>query len=201
MNPPRTSALIVGVFLWMAPGCATCNKQCADDYDIPPGALPSTVGTSTRQLLVAQSAKASADRLVIYNHEWYMGGQKLGPAGRRHLEELQQQLLVCPATIVIEPQAEHEGEDRFTELNEIRRRMVVAALEAGGISDADTLVKVGASKAGGLDGNIAPSIYRQQLRSGNQNQGGGGGGGFGGGGGGGGFGGGGFGGGGGGGVY
>jgi uncharacterized membrane protein YgcG len=181
------SCLLLCGFLPMLSGCAAWERRHACEYDIPPGALPAPLGTTSRQIQADQIGRAGLDDFVIYNHEWFHAGDHLGPAGRRHLETLKQRVSESGVKIVIEPQAELTGEDQFRELNETRRQLVVDALAQAGIANSDSLVVIGYPDAEGLDGNLAPLAYRRQFQMGSSGSGGGGGGGMGGGGLGGGF--------------
>jgi hypothetical protein len=166
-------------------GCHSRPFGVNEDYDIAPGALPSPLGTAVRQVHAEQVGRARLANFVINNNEWYKGGEKLGPEGRRHLQELEKQLTAADTNIVIAPQAELTDEDQYLEKNESRRQYVIAALTAAGILNADSRVILGYPEAEGLNGNLAPLAYRRMLIQGGNAGGGGGGGGLGGGGGGG----------------
>ncbi|MDB5341650.1 MAG: hypothetical protein JWP89_27 [Schlesneria sp.] len=148
--------------------CGCRNGACKwnDDYDIPPGALPSPLGTAVRATHTEQVARARSDQYVLHNHEWFRRGDKLGPDGRRHLKSLVELTSQQGCQIVIVPEDEQTDEDQFTELNERRRLYVVEQLTKAGLPDADTRVVLGSSVAEGLDGIQATRAYARQFQNG-----------------------------------
>ena len=85
---------------------------------------------------------------MIYQYEWFQGGDHLGPAGRRHIEAIAPRLDSVPYPVLIE-----KSED--TTLDETRRQFVIATLIGLGAAQAERRVILGYSEAEGLDGTEA----------------------------------------------
>jgi hypothetical protein len=137
---------------WRIDNCAT----------IPKGAIPPPHGTHLGEILAGQHFRAEAEKLVVYKHEWYMGGTEPGPAGRRHLSTLGARLACLPFPVVIEPVEPEELPEPSPEaafkLNEERRLRVVEFLAARGVVDADRRVVLDYPTAEGLYGIPATLI-------------------------------------------
>jgi hypothetical protein len=150
-------------------GCTTTtgpSTTLAGCPTIPKGAIPSPPGTYLNELRTRQATKAEYDDFVIYHHEWYLGGEELGPYGKYHLGQIARRLPVSPGfPVVLEPV---RGQDA---LNENRRRLVVNWLAGAGIADAAQRVIVGYPGAEGLYGEEAPPIYIRMLQRNQFNQG------------------------------
>lgn len=166
--------LLIVTIAAVLPGCASirgifCQDPCAD---IPKGALPAALGTATCQWQNLQSLRAEQDYFVIYGNEWLCApdedGARLGPFGRRHLEELAARIAYEPFTIVIAKSAD-------AGLDTARRAAVVAFLMNCGVADAEHLVVIGRGEANGLYGVEAPAISQRFLSTGISGAGGGGG--------------------------
>jgi len=202
---PHFFKLIAGLLiLALSTGCQhvrewhDCEHQCAPT--VPLEATPAPLGTSVCNYRDVHRAAAEMEDFVIFQHEWYQGEGRLGPDGRRHLNEIIARLHESGASVIIEPQEVFvtEGETidaavaRTRALDESRRQDIVAALATAGIPNPEGQVVIAEPQAEGLFGVEAPNTFRQILNRGRGRRGGAGGG-FGGGGfGGGGFGGGGF---------
>jgi hypothetical protein len=188
----RRSQLIILAFgSALFAGCHS-DDYCRRDCEQCAGAMPAPLGTYVRGHQDVQAAAAQESKLVIYRHEWYLGQDKLGTDGRRHVDRLASRMVNEPIRLNVErevPDLKTQPDiDKATaeaaKLDEVRRRQVVARLQSAGVADADSRVVTGESHAEGLNGNMAPRLFYQQLRG---TGGRGGGGGFGGGEGGGGF--------------
>ncbi|MFK7822107.1 MAG: hypothetical protein AB8G99_25645 [Planctomycetaceae bacterium] len=122
---------------------------------------------------------------MINLHEWYQGGEALGPDGRRHIAELAQRMQTEQHPVVLEPAEPDLNVSPNIETaiqmarakDENRRMTVIQQLAASGSVGADSRVIVAYPQAEGLRGDEAVRVF-QRLNSR------GGGGGFGGGGGG-----------------
>jgi uncharacterized membrane protein YgcG len=148
---------------------------------------------------------ARQQQLLISRHEWFSGGNALGPEGREHVLQLSELMKSSGylITIELEPvqldydETFEEATARTIQLNEQRREVVVQLMNDSGVADAYQRVVLLPSNAVGVRGVEAPRIYNGLLfggqgggGAGNQNgggnmgagQGNGGGGGFGGGG-------------------
>ncbi len=145
-------------------GCATEANwdRCAT---IPPGAMPAPVGTNVNRIVDAQAARAEADDFVIYHHEWYLGGVTLGPYGQYHVQQIAQRLPTVPFNVTIQATPDQQ-------LNETRRKVVVSALTAAGLTDVDIRVAVGYPEAEGLYGEEAERAYQFMQQGGFNNFGG-----------------------------
>lgn len=161
------------LFPWMA-GCRSSNcdvRPC----DICPGQVSAPAGTTLHAWQEAEHQRANESALVVYQHEWYQGGDQLGPEGRRHVREIAREMAMNPAakaiiesrTIVIrydDDLSEHERYQQALEgsvaLDETRRAILVSELTKAGILDADLRVVVDHAPAEGLFGVEAPNVYR-----------------------------------------
>jgi len=121
------------------------TDRCAD---IPCGAIPQPAGVYSCQWQTEQKLRAEQDKFVIYQYEWFQGGDHLGPAGRRHIEAIAPRLDGVPYPVLIE-----KSED--TTLDETRRQFVIATLISLGAAQAERRVILGYSEAEGLDGTEA----------------------------------------------
>lgn len=196
-------------------GCQTtgnCGPQCGGTdcqtsagcigggYD-PSCVMPRPLGTSVRMHNEMQRQGGARSAFVINQHEWFQGGETLGPGGRRHVAEIAQRMQTEQQQVVIEP-AEPDlkvypnmqfavQQAQATDQN--RRMAVIQQLAASGAVGADSRVVIAYPQAEGLRGDQSSRIFRQLnnnnnggggLGGGGGGLGGGGGGGFGGGGGG-----------------
>lgn len=122
--------------------------------------MPAPPGSFNNWWIDAQAHKADADRLVIHQYEWKMGGTTLGPDGERHMDRLVAHLPEiieeCPVPILI---ADSDDE----QLNQQRRETIVQELADRGVPDADALVTVGVPPAEGLYGQeaVQAGTFRQ----------------------------------------
>lgn len=177
----RVVGIAMSVMVMLSGCCSTCGRvhfnKCAD---IPKGAIPQPTGTYACQWQRAQIDRGRLDNFVVHENEWHRGGDKLGPAGAKHVEQLAGELVDPNARVIIESHYDTDENEVDEELNEVRREAVVKALAAKGIANADSVVVVGYSNAEGLYGMESVLIGGRRLQGGRI--GGGGGGGFGGGG-------------------
>lgn len=162
---------------------------------------PAPVGSANAEFWRAQERNAEASDFVIHEHEFVMGGVRMNYAGEDHVKQIAARLLAGSEFPVLVERSRHSVDPNSTyrypvhlnpQLDMARREVVVAALLAMGVADAEQRVVVSPALATPYTGNEAQAAYLQGLRAGYGGAGGRGGG-FGGGGfGGGGFGGGGF---------
>ncbi|MCA9072318.1 MAG: hypothetical protein KDA84_25505 [Planctomycetaceae bacterium] len=200
-NIPFLKTIATGAAMFaLSTGCQQvrdwhyCEHECAPA--VPLEATPAPLGTSVCNYRDIHRGAAEAEDFVIFQHEWYQGGERLGPKGRRHLDQIITHLGECGTPVVIEPQEvfveENEPIDtavaRARTLDEIRRQDIIATLAAAGVPNPEERVVIAYPKPEGLFGVEAPRTFRQILNTGRGNRGGGfggggtGGGGFGGGG-------------------
>ncbi|GAA4439368.1 hypothetical protein [Bremerella cremea] len=161
-------------------------------------APPTTLGASIDEMNRTQELNAEAAKYVIYQHEFepnFIEGKgeknawKLNDYGEDHVKQIAANLLRGDELPVVversqtspEPGKDHQYPVHFNdELDEKRRRCIVAALTAMGVADAESRVVVAPAFSEGLSGSEAAAAYQRGMRYGSQ--GGYGGGGFGGGG-------------------
>jgi hypothetical protein len=154
-----TGVLLTLGVVAVAAGCHESGCNCPTDRcaDITCGAIPRPAGVYSCQWQTEQKLRAEQDKYVIYQCEWYAGGDHLGPDGRRHIETIATQLSGVPYPVIVE-------KSENATLNETRRKSVVAMLTNLGATDAERRVILGYSEAEGFDGaeavrlgNRAPS--------------------------------------------
>jgi hypothetical protein len=131
------------------------TDRCAD---IPCGAIPQPPGVYSCQWQTAQKLRAEQDKFVIYQCEWFEGGDHLGPAGRRHIEAIAQRLDGVPYPVLIE-------KSENTTLDETRKKEVIATLTNLGVAQAERRVILGYSEAEGLDGTEAVRLGNRSPAS------------------------------------
>lgn len=144
------------LLLGLGAGCLPTCSDVDDGAAIPAGALPAPNGSYVRQFQDLQAARAEADDFVVYLHEWYLGGQTLGPYGNYHLDQIAKRLPSVPFPVVLQP-----GPD--TKVNDARRELLVTRLVACGIADADVRVLIGYPEAEGLFGEEAECIFPEMI--------------------------------------
>jgi hypothetical protein len=131
------------------------TDRCAD---IPCGAIPQPPGTFSCQWQNAQKFRAEQDKFVIYRYEWFEGGDRLGPDGRRHIEAIAQRLDGVPFPVIVE-----KSDDNA--VNETRRQQVIASLATLGVANPEQRVILGYSEAEGLSGPEAVRIGNRSPAS------------------------------------
>jgi uncharacterized membrane protein YgcG len=163
-------------------GCANkCGCPRDEQCDHSPCAITAPPGTYTRQHLGLEHAKARANESVIRQHEWFDGGDRLGPGGHDHIRKLVAELPQRPYPVIVERQQvmpDERGETidqaiaRTEALDEARRLSVVEALTKAGVPDADAMVVVGNAASENLYGDEGPRIFYQRfLNAGMMNRG------------------------------
>jgi hypothetical protein len=145
----------------LAAGCANFTEgpgwyHIDNAAAFPRGAIPAPTGTYVNQWADAHAAKAEADDLVIYKHEWYMGGLDLGPYGHYHLVQIVKRLPTMPYPVLLQAVPDPA-------VNETRRNLIVQALAMAGVPDPEHRVIVGFAEAEGLFGDEAERIYGQLI--------------------------------------
>jgi hypothetical protein len=137
-------------------GCKICNGPtplCGPDCDdIKLGAIPRPVGTYSCQWQAAQIGRATQGKMVVFESEWYLGGQELGPEGQKHIARIAKQLATNEYPIVVEPHFDTQRNSFDESLNEARRLAVVDRLARAGVPTPESRVIVGLPEAEGLYG-------------------------------------------------
>ncbi|MFO1004032.1 MAG: hypothetical protein U0936_27255 [Planctomycetaceae bacterium] len=154
---------------------------CKRNDTIDRAAVPAPHGTYVSQWNDAMICSARQQQLLISRHEWFSGGNELGPEGREHVLQLSELMKSSGYLITIELEPVHldydetfeEATARTVQLNEQRREFVVQLMNDSGVADADQRVFLLPSNSVGVRGVEAPRVYNRLLFGG---QGGGGGG-------------------------
>jgi hypothetical protein len=152
--------MMIPLTIVLAAGCHETGCVCPTDRcaDIPPGAIPQPPGTYSCQWQTAQKLRAEQDKFVIYQYEWFEGGDHLGPDGRRHVEAIAQQLGGVPFPVVVEKSTDGK-------LDALRRQQVIADLAKLGAPDPERRVILGYSEAEGLQGTEAVRLGNRSPAS------------------------------------
>jgi hypothetical protein len=154
------SALLALGVATLAAGCHETGYVCPTDRcaDIPCGAIPRPAGVYSCQWQTEQKLRADQDKFVIYQYEWFQGGDHLGPDGRRHVEAIGRGLANVPFPVIVEK----SDDDK---LNERRKESVIATLSSLGAPDPERRVVLGYSEAEGLQGTEAVRLGNRSPAS------------------------------------
>lgn len=130
--------------------------------DVPQGAIPQPIGTSTNLYYNRMAARAEQDDFVIYYNEWRFnedgeGEAVLGPFGGEHLSRIVGRLPFVPFPVIIQPAPNDPV------LTERRRQAVIDALQDAGIPDAARRVVTARPWAEGLSGDEALQVAQSRL--------------------------------------
>jgi hypothetical protein len=169
-------------------GCGTSNGCSPNGYNAgcdEDCVVPRALGSSVRTHFDMQRQGAARSDFVINLHEWYQGGEALGPDGRRHVAELatrmqaeQHQIVLEPAEPDLKVSPNIETAIQMARMRDQNRRMaVIQQLAASGSVGADSRVIVAYPQAEGLRGDESVRIFQTLSRGSGGNLGGGGGGG------------------------
>ncbi len=166
--------LVIFCFTLCLSGCVGRGCGCGSGFSlfgifdkcstIEQGAIPAPSGTYLSGWQALQAEKAEADDFVIYNYEWYMGKEELGPFGNYHIGEIAKRMIHSDQVVMIQT-SEHKDVDQA------RLEKVVSALAMAGVPDAPNRVLVGYPRAEGIYGEEAPQIYGQYINRNQFNQG------------------------------
>lgn len=172
--------------LWrkaVVPAClAACLMGCAHSrsgiYEPPP---PKMLGVEVDEWMMVQEQNAEAAKFIVYNHEFEAsewkdgtnrGGWRLNSYGEDHLKQIAVNLVrgdLYPVIVErthssVKAGTEYEYPVHFNEELDLRRRqVVVASLQALGVSDAEERVVVAPSFAEGLTASEASRAYQRSL--------------------------------------
>lgn len=171
---------LLATFLAASTGCHLWpQREETRPADIAPTAVPPPPGSSTCAWHQAENAKARGYDWVIAQHQWYQGGEQLGPDGQERLGRLAAQWRESPRPVVIEPhtilvrrdlsddygksepQLYEEAVKSAQELDERRRRHVVEQLASRGFEDADERVVIARPPYDTLYGQDAEMAFQQ----------------------------------------
>jgi hypothetical protein len=159
-NTMSSRLMLVLVAALLAAGChgggwVWSTDRCAD---IPCGAIPQPAGVYNCQWQTAQNFRAEQDKFVIYQYEWFEGGDHLGPDGRRHVETIAQRLDSVPYPVIVEKSDDAKEDEK-------RRQEVIAKLASLGAPDPERRVILGYSEAEGLAGTEAVRLGNRSPAS------------------------------------
>jgi hypothetical protein len=171
----------------MVLAAAGCKGPAWSNFYAPPAAAP--LGSLSDAIWQNQEINAEYSDFVIHEHEFELQPDRLNTGGEDHVKQIAARLLGGQdAQVVVErsmssPRADtehHYPVHPNPELDMRRRDLVVRALRAMGVVDADERVVVAPAFAQGITGNEAEAAYRVGLGGGAYGAGNGFGGGFGG---------------------
>ena len=176
-------SLLVAAAVLSAVGCR--GRRYADMFYQEPS-TPEPLGTYVDEPFRIQEENAEASKYVIYQHEFklnrsddddILSGLRLNEEGEDHVRRIAENLrnsspYAAPYTVIVERSRTSERVDtRFgypvhynAQLDNRRRSVVVSALVAMGIENADELVVVAPAFAVGITGREAERAYRQGMR-------------------------------------
>ncbi len=175
--------------------CLTLATGCQSLVTRVQGPPPQVLGTCIDQMNMTQEINAEASKFVVYMHEFELnkpgvglaaGGWRLNDDGEDHVKQIAAKLNSGSAFPVVVERSRTSAKPGTTyqlplhlneDLDAQRRAVVVAALSAMGVRDAEQRVVVAPAFAEGQTATEASRAYSNGIRGG----GGGGGGGFGGG--------------------
>lgn len=159
------------VVLGMAAASTGCgNPRAGFFYRQPPP--PAPLGTLSDPVWQTQEVNAEASKFVVYEHEFVLGGVRMNMAGQNHVKQIAARLDAgAPFPVAVErsmTSTRPEDEYQFPvhpnpELDNRRREVVVRALTAMGIADADQRVVVAPAFAEGYTGPEAEAAYQRSL--------------------------------------
>ena len=133
-SPDRKWILGLGLLatsvVWTASGCVHNNDARGAAHD-----RPFPLGAVTDAHWETQQTNAEAADFIVYTHEFRGDTTQLGPAGRRHLEEMALRLHHVPFPVVV---ATVEN-DANPELDRQRREAIAHHLAAMGVAGVGSL--------------------------------------------------------------
>ncbi|MEY4181318.1 MAG: hypothetical protein RLY70_4893, partial [Planctomycetota bacterium] len=155
------------------------HREESRPADIASGSVPPPPGSMTCAWHQAENAKARGYDWVIAQHQWYQGGEHLGPDGQERLARLAAQwrestrpVIIEPHTILVrrdlsddygksEPQLYEESLKSAKELDERRRLHIVEQLASRGFEDANDRVVIARPPYDALYGQDAEMAFQQ----------------------------------------
>jgi hypothetical protein len=160
---------------WESPATCKNSTGCknrrtplggANCDDIAAGAIPRPAGTYTCQWQSAQIARATQGKMVVFENEWYLGGQELGPEGQKHIARIAKLISANEYPVVVEPHFDTQRNAFDESLNEARRLAVVDRLTRVGVPNPESRVIVGLPEAEGLYGPEAQRYGNMRMMGG-----------------------------------
>ncbi|MGD0897245.1 MAG: hypothetical protein ABR915_05370 [Thermoguttaceae bacterium] len=156
----------------LASGCHTCGgcNECGCSGRSGPPTAP--LGALTDPIWQRQEAGAAASDFVVYQHEFEMNDFHLNTDGEDHVKAIASRLHAgaCLPVVIERGMTTARPDTQFKypihpnpELDLQRRDVVVRALTAMGIADAEQRVSVAPAMASGQTATEAARSYRQGL--------------------------------------
>lgn len=137
---------------------------------------PNPIGTLSDPVWKAQEANAEDSDFVVHEHEFIGNSARLNPKGEDHVKQIAARLLESniPVPVAVEPSSMSRREgDRYgfavhndPELDDQRRRVVVASLLEMGVTNAPALVNVSPTYTHGYEANESQRVYNQFINPG-----------------------------------
>ena len=163
----KQSAVALCLTILFLAGCQSQSQRRA--YDPPPAA---PLGSLSDPIWQNQELNAEMSDFVVHEHEFQGNTEVLNTGGEDHVKQIAARLLSGhDAQVVVErsmmsprPDTEHQYPVHPNpELDMRRREIIVRALAAMGIPDADDRVLVAPAFAQGFTGNEAEAAYATGL--------------------------------------
>lgn len=145
-----TALLLLG--LATMAGCAGGHSIASAPHD-----RPFPLGQVTDAHWETQQTNAEAADFIFYDHEFVGDTTQLGPAGRRHLEEVALRLPHVPFPVVV------AANDQQHELSIERRNIIASHLAAMGVEQLDGRVVAAPAFAEGFTAIEAENAYRRGV--------------------------------------
>jgi hypothetical protein len=166
---------LLGTALFLQSGCYRSNGR---RVEAPP---PRPLGAGTDHIMMTQEINAEASKYVVYAHEFQLNhpndvqgntGWRLNPYGEDHVKRIAANMsrgdefpvIVERSRTSVKPGTQFRYPVHFNEpLDKKRRQLVVAALTALGVPDADRRVVVAPALAEGYTAVEAARAYQGGL--------------------------------------
>ena len=153
------------VFTGIASGCSH-DHACAYPF-----AAPVPLGSTSDPIWMLQEAGGEASDFVIYDHEFAGRTSRLTPAGEDHVKQIAARVATTPFPVVIErttdaidPHDEFQYPVHHDPVLDLKRRdLVVRALLAMNVHDAEERVLVAPAIAEGFEEAEAEGAYLRGL--------------------------------------
>jgi len=126
----------------------------------PPYDRPFPLGHVTDAHWETQQANAEAADFIFYDHEFEGATPQLTPAGKKHLLQIAVRLEHVPFPVVVEESPNR----RNPELDQLRRKTIVAQLDQLGLADAAGRVVVAPAFPAGLSAIEGEAAYYSSFQ-------------------------------------
>ena len=141
---------------------------CRDKCDYLDGFEPQPIGTISDPIWQTQEFNAEASDFVIHEHEFVGNTPRMNKAGEVHVKQIAARAADLPFPIIVEqsfmspPANDPEGFPVHgnDELDARRRQVIVSALSANGVSDAEKRVVIAPALTPGFEGFEAERAYQ-----------------------------------------